>query len=311
MRDRKGALMTTALDTTQPGALTRATITTEGWAGRWLAAQQSAHTTDAYRRDLADFQRWLAGRADLLAVDRGTLDLYRRHLETVGLKPATIARRLAALSSFYDYLQGERVVALNPVGRVKRPKLSDPSPRQWLTREQARDCLAVAAKLSPVHSALVGLCLLAGLRISEALGLFLEDLTEADGHKVARVTRKGGRAEDVVLSDACLALLSPVIGGRKSGPVIIGPRGGNVDRHHAARLVAQVGRQAGLPRRLVPHDLRHTCAVLSLKAGAPLDRVQQQLGHADPRTTQRYTHHLDRLENAAAYDLAEHLGEQS
>ncbi len=303
--------MTTALETTQPGALTRQTITTEGWVGRWLAGQQSPHTTDAYRRDLADFVLWLDGRDDLLAVDRGTVDLYRRHLETVGLKPATVARRLAALSSFYAYLQDEQVLPRNPVGKMKRPKQSDHSPRQYLNREQARDCLAVAADLGPVQSALVGLCLLAGLRISEALSLSLEDLGEADGHKVATVTRKGGRTEDVVLSDACLAMLAPVIGNRKSGPVIVGPRGGTVDRHHAARLVAGVGKVAGLSRRLVPHDLRHTCAVLSLKAGAPLDRVQQQLGHADPRTTQRYTHHLDRLENAAAYDLAEHLSEQS
>ncbi len=300
--------MTTALETIRPGDLTRQTITPEGWLGRWLASQQSPHTTDAYRRDLADFVQWLADRTDLLAVDRGTVDLYRRHLETVGLKPATIARRLAALSSFYDYLHYEQVVRVNPVGRVKRPKTSDLSPRQWLDRDQARHCLQVAADLSPVHSALFGLCLLAGLRVSEALGLSIENLGEAQGHKVATVTRKGGRSESVVLSESCMALLAPVIGGRQSGPVIVGPRGGTVDRHRAARLVAEVGRQAGLSQRLVPHDLRHTCGVLSLKAGAPLDRVQQQLGHADPRTTQRYTHHLDSLDNAAAYDLALHLG---
>ena len=303
--------MTTALETIRTGDLTRQTITTEGWAGRWLASLQSPHTTDAYRRDLADFRRWLAdlvtNRTDLLAVDRGMVDLYRTDLKTAGLSDATIARRLAALSSFYAYLCDEQVLAVNPVVRVKRPKQSDLSPRQWLTREQARDCLSVAADISPVHSALFGLCLLAGLRISEALSLSIENLTEAQGHKVAEVTRKGGRTETVVLSDACLSLLAEVIGGRQSGPVIVGPRGGTVDRHRAARLVAEVGKQAGLKQRLVPHDLRHTCAVLSLKAGAPLHRVQQQLGHADPRTTQRYTHHLDRLDNAAAYDLAEHL----
>jgi site-specific recombinase XerD len=283
----------------------------DGLVGRWLASQRSANTEHAYRRDLADFRQWLDQYGTALpAVSRAVIDLYRRHVEAQGLKPSTVARRLASLSSFYDYLHSEQVVPVNPVRTVKRPKLSDTSPRQWLDKDQARHCLTVAGDLSPVHQALMGLCLLAGLRVSEALGLCIEDIGQAQGHTVARVTRKGGHAEDVVLSDACLSLLTPVIAGRQSGPVIVGPRGGTVDRHRAARLIGEVGRRAGLDRRLVPHDLRHSCGVLSLAAGAPLDRVQQQLGHADPRTTQRYTRHLDRLDHAAAYDLAGFLGDE-
>lgn len=304
---RQGAPMT-ALDTYRPGALDHPTDTRTwtDWAGRWLIDKASDHTRQAYGRDLAHFQRWLAEvqhKEDPRTADRGDIGKYRTHVEAEGLKPATVARRLASLSSFYDYLLDEGQIRVNPAGKVKRPKLSDSSPRQWLSQDQARQCLTEATNLGPVHQALVGLCLLAGLRVSEALGLSIEDIGQAQGHTVATVTRKGGRTDTVVLSDACLHLLAPVIGGRLSGPVIIGPRGGAIDRHRAARLIGQVGRAVGLPRPLVPHDLRHTCGVLSLKAGAPLDRVQQQLGHADPRTTQRYTHHLDALDNAAAYDL--------
>lgn len=295
--------------------LDRTTADDEVLVGLWLAAQQSPHTVSAYRRDMADFRLWLDQRSGALtSVHRGVIDLYRHHVEDMGLKPATVARRLASLSSFYDYLltMPERIVPTNPVVNVKRPKVADTSPRQWLSKEQARHCLHVAGTLSPVHQALTALCMLAGLRVSEALGLRIEDVGQSDGHTTATVTRKGGRTDEVVLSDVCLSLLQPVIGRRQSGPVIVGPRGGSVDRHRAARLIAEVGRHAGIDRRLVPHDLRHTCGVLSLKAGAPLDRVQQQLGHADPRTTQRYTHHMDRLDNAAAYDLAAFLdGEQS
>lgn len=296
--------MTTALATYRQGTLDLAKPT-DSWVGRWLAAQRSAHTEAAYRRDLAHFQQWLDGHgADLTTVDRGIIDLYRREVEAQGLKPATVARRLASLSSFYDYLLSEGQIRVNPASKVKRPKLPDRSPRQWLTEDQARQCLTIVGTLSPVHQALFGLCLLAGLRVSEALSLSIEDIRQDQGHTVARVTRKGGRPADVVLSAACLSLMAPVIEGRQSGAVIVGPQGGTIDRRRAARLIEQVGRLAGLPRPLVPHDLRHTCGVLSLKAGAPLHRVQQQLGHADPRTTQRYTHHLDALDNAAAYDLA-------
>lgn len=308
---RQGAPMT-ALETYRPGALDHPTDTRtwDDWAGRWLIDKASPHTRQAYGRDLAHFQRWLADtqhKEDPRTADRGDIGKYRAHVEAEGLKPATVARRLASLSSFYEYLLDEGQIRVNPANRVKRPKLSASSPRQWLTQDQARHCLTEATNLSPVHQALVGLCLLAGVRVSEALGLTIEDIGQAQGHTVATVTRKGGRADTVVLSDACLQLLAPVIKGRQSGPVIIGPRGGTIDRHRAARLIRQVGKAMGLTQPLVPHDLRHTCGVLSLKAGAPLDRVQQQLGHADPRTTQRYTRHLDQLDNAAAYDLDRYL----
>lgn len=308
--------MSTALATTTTGGgLDRYTGESwENWAGQWLAAQRSDHTRQAYGKDLDGFTRWLGahGYSDPRQATRAVVDLYRTECEAEGLKPATVARRLAALSSFYDYLTAEAGLAANPAARVRRPKLSDRSPRQWLTRDQARACLDTAVILGPAHQGLVALCLLAGLRVSEALGLRIEDIGEAQGHTVARVSRKGGRSEDVVLSAVCLDLLAPVIGARQSGPVIVGTDGATMDRHKAGRLIGEVGRRAGLTRPLVPHDLRHTCAVLSLKAGAPLHRVQQQLGHADPRTTQRYTHHLDALDNAAAYDLAGFLaGEQS
>jgi site-specific recombinase XerD len=235
------------------------------------------------------------------------VDAYTRHLEAEGKSPATVARRLSALSSFYEYGVGERVLSDNPVTRVTRPKVAGVSPRKWLSKDQARACLEAVGGMSGAHQALFGLCFLAGLRVSEALSVRVEDLGEADGHQVVRVTRKGGKADEVVLSPPCLRLLAQALDGRSEGRLIVGPRGGSIDRHRAARMVAEVGREAGLGRGLVPHDLRHSCAVLSLKAGAPLHRVQQQLGHADPRTTQRYTHHLEALDNAAAYDLGRFL----
>lgn len=275
-------------------------------AGRWIAAQRSSNTRAAYGRDLADFAAWItdAGAESPLTADRAVVDTYTRHLEAEGKKPATVARRLAALSSFFDYAVGEKWLTENPVARVRRPKLPEVSPRQWLTKDQARDCLEAATGMSSSHQALFALCFLAGLRVSEALAVRVEDLGEAQGHRVVRVTRKGGKVEEVVTNAPCLRLLASAVGNRTEGRLIEGPRGGVIDRHRAARMVAEVGRAAGLKRPLVPHDLRHSCGVLSLAAGAPLHRVQQQLGHADPRTTQRYTHHLERLDNAAAYDLA-------
>jgi len=272
-------------------------------AGRWLAAQGSTNTRAADGRDLADFAAWLPAGRSPESVSRAEVDLYARHLENEGKKPATVARRLAALSSFYDYAVGEKWLPDNPVIRVRRPKLSDLSPRQWLSKDQANTALEVAATMSPAHQALFGLCFLAGLRVSEALGVRVEHFGVANGHQVVQVTRKGGRVAEVVVSPGCLRLVAAAREGRTEGRLIEGPRGGEVDRHRAARMVAEIGRAAGLTGRLVPHDLRHSNAVLSLAAGAPIHRVQQQLGHQDPRTTQRYTHHLERLDNAAAYDL--------
>lgn len=266
----------------------------------WLGSFPSVRTRQAYAADLAAFSGWLddRGAGTLLTAARPHVDLYARHLEAAGYSPATRARRLSALSSFYDYSCSVGVLTVNPAANVRRPKLPNYSPRLGLNLETAPRVVAASHRLGPEHRALVALCLLAGLRISEALSVTAGDIREEAGHRVLEVTSKGGRRDLVPLSPAALRLLHEALEGRPSGPLL-----GGMDRFRAGRLVAQLGLEAGLDK-LTPHDLRHGAATCALEAGEPIHRVQQLLRHASPVTTQRYDHSRDRLDSSAAYGLS-------
>lgn len=279
-----------------------ATLTTdpEPLVLAWLGSFPSPRTREAYAYDLRRFSEWLAHHraGSLITVERPHVDLFARHLEEAGYSPATRARWLSSLSSFYDYSCSVGAVRTNPASNVRRPKLPNYSPRLGLNLDTAPKVIETAERLSPDHRALVALCLLAGLRISEALSVTAGAIREEAGHRVLEVTSKGGRRDLVPLSPAALRLLAEVIESRPEGPLL-----GDMDRFRAGRLVAQLGREAGLGK-LTPHDLRHGAATCSLEAGEPIHRVQQLLRHASPVTTQRYDHSRDRLDSSAAYGLA-------
>jgi len=299
---------TTALVLAPPVSVP-ATPGVEAWhriAGAWLASYASPHTREAYRRDLGQFATWLEGVGIVspLLAGRPAVDTYARHLEELGLSPATRARKLAAVASFYAYCGAEGVTDRNPAALVRRPRVSDESPRLGLSADEARRVIAAARAATPAHRALIALCLGAGLRVSEALAVTPESLSSEAGHQVVRVTGKGGKVRTVPLSPQALGLLSDALEAGTTGePVVRGPRGGRIDRHQALRMIEALGKVAGVVHLLRPHDLRHAAATLSLDAGAPVGRVQDLLGHASPSTTMRYVRHRERLDNSAAYVL--------
>jgi len=298
---------------TPAGTLTLASPTRwEEVAGAWLVTFPSENTRNAYLRDLLQFAAFTTelGITDPLAAPRPAVDAYARHLEALSLKPASRARKLAAVSSFLRYAAQEGVVDRNAAAHVRRPPVSAESPRLGMNATEARRVVVAAEAASPAHRALVALCLGAGLRVSEALALRPMDLTEEAGHRVARVSGKGGRERVVPLSPSAWSLLLPALEASPAptAPIIRGPQGGTIDRHRALRMIEALGRTAGLGHTLRPHDCRHTAATLALNAGASIHRVQDLLGHASPQTTQRYVAHRERLENSAAYVLGSVLG---
>lgn len=275
-------------------------------AGAWLAEFRSAHTQDAYRRDLHGYADVLAayGIADPLSAERHVVAFYARYLDSTGLAPASKSRKLAAISSFYRYAARAGVVPANPAEHVARWPSSSDSPRLGMSADEARRVIAAARARTATHRALLALCLCAGLRVSEALAVTPADMAEVRGHRVVRVTGKGGKVRSVPLSPLALDLLADALAGCESGsPVVRGVQGGVMDRHRALRMVERLGRDAGVADALRPHDCRHTAATLALDSGAPIHRVQDLLGHSSPTTTQRYVQHRERLDHSAAYDL--------
>jgi integrase/recombinase XerD len=280
---------------------------------RWLDSTRSPHTRRAYRRDFEDFALWCSGRGlDPLTVRRGDVD---RHVSEMGdtsdgrKAPAasTVARRLAVLSSFYKYAVSEEWVERNPVERVRRPAVSrDDSATAGLTRDEARRLLDAAATDGPRAQALVTLLLLNGLRVSEALDADVTHLGSDRGHRILRITGKGGTAANVPLAPATVAALDAYLAGRTVGPLFATRTGGRLDQPAAFRLIRRLATRAGLANagRLSPHSLRHTAITVALDAGVPLRDVQDFARHADPRTTRRYDRARHSLDRNATYAVA-------
>ncbi len=248
-----------------------------------------------------------------LTAERHHVDAWVRHL-TSNPQPrtgrpasaATVARKLSALSGFYDFgLHDADVLSHSPVASVRRPKVADESQAIGLTTDELRRLLSTAAAHSPRSAALVSVLTFCGLRISEALCADVRDYSHDQGHRILKVTRKGGKAGRVALAPPVVRALGAYLRGRTDGPLFLARDG--VTRYPYRSAHEQLGRlcrTAGLPAGVTPHSLRHSYATESLHLGAALQDVQDALGHADPRTTRRYDRNRGRLDRSPNYLLA-------
>ncbi len=316
---------------------------------------RSPQTRRAYRSDLDDFLVWLLGWAVTLPADpealrssptvaqavnvamtrlaqvtEGDINAYVQHLAqarpdgTVGLKPATINRRLTPLRLLFQRLHRYHLVAVNPMEFVKGRKLSNRSSTLYLSRVEARaleDACMGPTLRDRRDRALIVFMLVTGVRSSEALGLTVADLGTVDGHAVAWITGKGGARERVKVAPRARRMLQAYLDAAHitEGAVFrrLRPLGGDRQTPHAPRRYAvheplsYVGLKyilrerfaaAHLEQALSPHSLRHSFITLALRGGASLPMVQTAARHANPQTTMRYAHDMDDLDqNAVDY----------
>ncbi|WP_030489825.1 tyrosine-type recombinase/integrase [Micromonospora chokoriensis] len=289
----------------------------------WLRNRRlSEHTRDAYRRDVTGWLGWCVGRdLDPLQATFLHVNEYARALESsIGahsgrpLTPATVARRLSALSSWYDFLVKLGAVPANPVSGADRPRVDrDHSATVGLTPEEVDALLSAAdadtGATAARNRAAIALLADLGLRVGELISLDLTDLGTERGHRSVRFVGKGGKQRRRALTpgtayavDAYLAERAATTGvpvPQLTGPLLITASGARLDRHSVFRMVRRLARAAGIPAwaKLSPHSLRHAFATTARSEGVPLEDVQDAMGHADPRTTRRYDrdrHNLDR-----------------
>ncbi|XVU30340.1 tyrosine-type recombinase/integrase [Actinoplanes sp. CA-054009] len=294
----------------------------------WLSRQRSAHTRTAYRRDLWQWGEWCAttGRSPLTA-RAADLDAWIVEQRVTGARgrPAaesTIARRLSAVASWYDYLvvntagDPEPLIAYNPAQAAARPRVDpDDSSTVGLDRPEADRLLGEARADSLTSFALILLLLVAGLRVGSAIAARIEDLGHDRGHRVLNLTVKGGRRRRIPLPPAlshAIDLMLAERGTPAEGPLFLTPSGLEIYELYVHRLIRRLARRAGLAAAsaLSPHSLRHTAITEILDAtNGDLRRAQDFAGHADPRTTRRYDRRRDQLDNHGAYLLAGRFGD--
>jgi site-specific recombinase XerD len=280
------------------------------YTAAWLLGYKSAHTRNAYARDLSGYLGFLAAHeVDVFAARRAHVDAYARRLEEAGATPATVARKLSATASFYKYLLAEEVIGKSPCTHVRRPAVDGDSQSTGLDKDEVRRLLAAAREDSPRACAFVSLLAGNGLRVSEALALDVADVGAERGHRTVQITRKGGKKATVPLAPPVADALDAYLDGRVAGPLFATATGARVDRVYARRLVKRLAKDAGITGAVSPHTLRHAFVTLSLDAGVPLRDVQDAAGHADPRTTRRYDRARHNLDRHAAYALSAYLAE--
>ncbi|MCC9178539.1 tyrosine-type recombinase/integrase [Arthrobacter sp. zg-Y750] len=281
----------------------------------WQLAQQSTNTVKAYSRNLVDFCSWLDSHGlDLLTVERVHVDGYRH---TLAGAPATVARKLSALSSFYRYALGMGLVQGNPVQLIARPKVDgDHSATQGLTREQAKALLGAARADGPRSHALVSLLMFTGIRVSEALSVSTADYGHDSGHRTLTIRRKGGTIAKVAVPAPAADALNTYLGTTGADLVTAAAKGLSIfttatgkpwNRSEVFRTIQRLARAAGVPGQISPHSLRHTFATIALDSGTALHDLQDSMGHADPRTTRRYDRARNNLTKSAGYDVAKAL----
>ena len=268
---------------------------------RHLAVEKGAstHTLRSYRGDLDDFRRFVArtldqsapsdplSRIDARLVRAWLVDLHGRRLA-----PASVARHLAALRSWFAFLVRRGVMASSPAVDVKGPRL----PRKlaaFLPIDEATalvDPRRLGGAQRERDLAIVELLWASGLRVSELSGLSLDDVDRAE--RTLRVLGKGGKERIVPFGGTSARALDAYLRqrGDARGPVFRNARGGRLTSRSVHTIVRRTARAAGIERRVTPHTLRHTFATHLLDAGADLRMIQELLGHARLTTTQRYTH---------------------
>jgi integrase/recombinase XerD len=284
--------MTRAADTSAPDQV-------EGFLA--LATTRLApKTVEAYRRDLADFSRWLQASPGVATTEQ--LAAYVAWMRAAGLAATTIARRVAALRSFYRHqvLLGAR--SDNPAAELDLPRRRRTLPRT-LSPGEAERLIEAAAGTTPRSlrdRALVELLYGAGLRVSEAVGL---DKAGVDlDQRLVRCTGKGSKERVVPVGREAVEALRrylsrgrPYLDKRHRPELFLNAHGGALTRSGAFLILRRLADTAGLePGRVHPHLLRHSFATHLLEGGADLRSVQEMLGHADLATTELYTHVSDR-----------------
>jgi integrase/recombinase XerC len=272
--------------------------------------RMSPHTDSNYRRDL---QRFIAHCDSNNVSDWPNVD--GQHVRTFaatefrrGSSPRTIQRRLSAIRSFYNYLLREGAVKLNPAIDVQAPKAKKRLPAT-IDVDQMTRLLSFRTdeELSVRDKAMMELFYSSGLRLSELVGLDLQDIDLAD--RVVRVLGKGSKTRVVPVGRHAAEAITRWLRERTqfasvgNTALFVGKRGERISPRSVQKQVAQWAKRQGLGVHVHPHMFRHSFATHLLESSQNLRGVQELLGHANIATTQIYTH-LDFQHLAKIYDAA-------
>lgn len=269
------------------------------FSGHQFSQNRSELTVAAYQTDLVQFFRFaaleLGQESETLTVDlidvyivRGFLGVLAEH----GLARKSMARKLAALRTFFKFLCRKEILSINPVQRVASPKLGRRLPN-FLYLDQmegllrAPDCTNLLGSRDQV---IIELLYGSGLRVSELVGLDRENLDLEIG--LIRVLGKGSKERVVPVTNYAVQAIEGYLGMRKDHNkiLLLNYQGTRLSARSIRRILDKLVARISLEQHVNPHMLRHSFATHMLDGGADLRSVQELLGHLKLSSTQIYTH---------------------
>ena len=293
----------------------------------YLAVEKgfSANTVGAYRNDLYQLAGFIEGmasakgfKAEWLSVDRNLLINYIIDLKDRNYSSATVARKVAAVKSFFAFLVAERKIQNDPTENISSPKVNKSLPKP-LSLTEIDILLAEPAKSSTPEAmrdvAMFELLYASGMRVSELMDLDVNDINLKAGF--VRCLGKGSKERIIPIHDRAVRSVKEYIlearphllKSKEEQALCLNRRGDRLTRQGFWLILKGHAKAAGIKKVVTPHTLRHSFATHILSGGADLRAVQELLGHANISSTQIYTH-LTSEHVRHAYDKAHPRAEQ-
>ena len=282
---------------------------------RFLAEERrlSANTLSAYCNDLRQFEEYLAAQRSenarsedsansgllLPGASRAEVVAFFLRLREKGYSAATVARKMAAVKSVFQFLHRRGDIAVNPAAQLGSPEVKKPLPRA-ISVAQVDALIREASKGSTPEglrgAAMLQLLCATGMRVTELVSLDLGDF-DLD-RRVVMCTGRNGRRRELPLDARVVEALSVYLqqgrrrllrGSHPTEAMFLNHRGRRLTRQGFWLIMKAMARESGLANEVTPHTLRHSFAAHRLQDGLELHRLRELLGHANISTTQIYT----------------------
>jgi integrase/recombinase XerD len=264
----------------------------------------SGNTVAAYRNDLQQFDSHLTGQhgngkpRDWENLDRDVIVEYLLALRRKNYAEATVARKVAAIKSFFQYLQAEGTIRRNPAESLESPRVGRSLPKP-LSVTEVDELLEQPLKRNTPEAkrdrAMLELLYATGLRVTELVSLDVDDINMSGPY--VRCMGKGSKERTIPIHEQASGAVAeylndgraPLVKNRKEAALFVNRRGERLTRQGFWLILKQYAKEANIATPVTPHTLRHSFATHMLRGGMNLRHVQELLGHANISTTQVYT----------------------
>lgn len=259
--------------------------------------QASENTVQSYRRDLMQMITYLEEKEirEAAKVTKTSLHGYILHMEEQGKAATTISRMMAAMKAFFNYECMQACIRRNPAESLHAPKVEKKAP-VILSVDQVSALLAQPSGQTPKEirdKAMLALLYATGIRVSELVGIQMEDINMNIGFLVCRDGERErtipfGRSAKAALEEYLEHARNELLRGKGSDYFFVNCTGGAMSRQGFWKIIKYYGEKAGIEEDITPHTLRHSFAAHLIARGADMRAVQTIFGHSDMATTQMY-----------------------